>query len=439
MVEFKENLLGAMNAGLRTISRRVRIAKRVIRHFRKMAFKRPDISWGLFQFERSVNPLTWDRHDEIAEWALSCSQNSDPLEQVDRYETSEDPVVRQGYALMHEVKQRYKGRFSKQENVRILVHLPSWGTSPGGYSVYSNLLQALEFIGVPVMALEWDQPVEPLLESFRPTVFITSDHDSYLKRIKWDALATYRKRNLLNVGLTASLEEYGNTPLPRRLEWAKKNHINFYYSFRSPEYLERRKEYQLYYERGYRIYSIEFGANPLTYYPVPGFKRDINYAFLASTNPDKWARYSDYLTSIFRRYPGFIDGPGWSMIGNFKFNANRDRYIYSRAKIGINLHIENQVNQASELNERTYMLAACGVPQLIDNPMLLNSRFTPGCFFTADDPRDYEDLFDDLIRKPEMATTRTLQAQREVFEKHTTLQRAERFVLDLVHEKGSLN
>jgi hypothetical protein len=431
--------LGTLNADMRSIPRRIRIAKRVIRHFRKTAFKRSDISWDFFQFERSVNPLTWDRHEEIAEWAQSCSQNSDTLEQVERYETSDDPIVRQGYSLVHEVKQKFKGRFSKQENLIILVHRPSWKASPGGYSGYSNLLQALEFIGVPVLALGWDQPVQPLLEYFRPTVFITSDHDSYLNRINWDALAAYRKRNLLNVGLTASLEEYGNTPLLQRLEWAEKNHIDFYYSFQSPEYLEKRKEYKLYYERGYRIYSIEFGANPLAYYPVPGFKRDINYAFLASSNPDKWARCAIYLTHIFKQYPGFIDGPGWSMIGDFTFNANRDRYIYSRAKIGINLHIENQVDQASGLNERTYMLAACGVPQLIDNPMLLNSRFTPGCFFTAADPRDYESLFDDMITKPEMTTTRTLQAQREVFEKHTTLHRAERFVLDLVNKKGSPN
>ncbi len=422
---------------MRNITRRARIAKRLIRHIRKTAFKRSDISWSFFQFERSVNPLTWNRHDQIAKWAQSCSQNSDTLEQVNRYETSEDPIVRQGYALMHEVKRKYRGRFSKRKDLRVLVHLPSWKSSPGGYSGYSNLLQALAFIGVPTLALGWNEPVLPLLESFRPTVFITSDHESYLKRINWDALTAYRKRNLLNVGLTASLEEYGNTPLPQRLEWAERNHIDFYYSFRSPEYLSQRKEYKLYYERGYRIFSIEFGANPLAYYPVPGFKRDINYAFLASSNPDKWARYTAYLVPIFRQYPGFIDGPGWSLIGNFTFNADRDRYIYSRAKIGINLHVQNQIDQESELNERTYMLAACGVPQLIDNPMLLNSRFTPGCFFTAVDPREYKYLFDDLIRKPEMATTRTLQAQREVFDKHTTFHRAERFILDLMNEKVS--
>ncbi len=435
----EESFAGSVKTNYRNIVRRIRIAKRVIRHYRKIALHRPDTSWEFYQFERSVNPMTWDRHDEISAWAQSCSQNTVEWEHRSLYETSNDPVARQGYTLMQEVKRKYKGRFSNQEQIKILMHVPSWRYSPGGYSVHTNIVQALDFIGIPVRVLGWDQPIESALESFKPTVFLTSDHDSYLKRINWDSLATYRKKNLVRLGLTASLEEYGNTPLPLRLEWAKKYCVDFYYSFRAPEYIRQRKEYNLFLENGYRIYSIEFGANPLAYYPVPGFKRDIDYVFLASSNPDKWPRYRTYLSSIFNRYPGFIDGPGWSFINNFTFNPIRDRYIYSRAKVGVNLHIENQIDHACELNERTYMLAACGIPQLVDNPMLLTSRFTPGCFFTAGSPREYESLFEEIISNPGMAATRALQAQREVFEKHTILHRAERFVLDLVDDKGNQN
>jgi hypothetical protein len=69
------------------------------------------------------------------------------------------------------------------------------------------------------------------------------------------------------------------------------------------------------------------------------------------------------------------------MVQNFTFNTDRDRYLYSRPRVGINLHIKNQAGNASELNKRIYMLAACGVPQLIDNAMLLTSRFSPGFFY----------------------------------------------------------
>ncbi len=426
-------------AQFRKIARSIGVAKRKARHYRKIALKRIDISWDFFQFERSVHPGTWDRHGEILLWAQQCAQNSEKLENSDCYESSEDPIGRQGYTLLQQVKKKYKGRRNHMTDMRILVHVPSWDVSPGGYSAANNMIQSLDFIGLAVQALHWNKPIEPLLKSFRPTVFITSDHDSYRKRINWESLAAYRKSNLLSVGLTASLEEYGNTPLMSRLDWAEKNHVDFYYSFRSPEYLQQRKEYRPFYEKGYRIYSIEFGANPLTYYPVPGFRRDINYAFLASSNPDKWKRYASYLASIFRLYPGYIDGPGWSMIGNFTFNPVRDRYVYSRAKVGINLHIDNQIDHASELNERTYMLAACGVPQLIDNPKLLSSRFSSGCFYSASSPEEYETLFQEIIHNQETAIMKALQAQWEVFEKHTTFHRAERFALELAHDRSDQN
>src|SRR6266498_680485 len=130
----KQRLVGAARTVLRRMAQRVRIAKRVVGHYRKTAFNRPDVSWDFFQFERRVHPLTWDGHDDISAWAQSCSQHAATWERPELYETSDDPVVRQGYTLMQEVIQKYRGRFSKQELMRVLVHVPSWRSSPGGYS-----------------------------------------------------------------------------------------------------------------------------------------------------------------------------------------------------------------------------------------------------------------------------------------------------------------
>ena len=132
---------------VRKIARGIGIAKRVARHVRKIAFNRPDTSWDFFQFERAVHPGTWDRHDEILSWAEHRTQNKEKLEDTDCYESSADPIVRQGYALARQVNTKYKGCCRHMTDMRSLVHVPSWDVSPGGYSVFNNMIQAMDFIG----------------------------------------------------------------------------------------------------------------------------------------------------------------------------------------------------------------------------------------------------------------------------------------------------
>jgi spore maturation protein CgeB len=100
----------------------------------------------------------------------------------------------------------------------------------------------------------------------------------------------------------------------------------------------------------------------------------------------------------------------------------------ARAKVALNLHIQNQIDWPSELNERTYNLAACGVPQLIDAPKLLFKRFQPDSFFVASSPAEYQKYFRFALNDPKEGQRRALQAQREVFEKHTIFHRAEAFI-----------
>ena len=390
-----------------------------------------DLFSSFQQFEYDIHPETWQQHDKILIWAEGCERISELFESPNLYEESDDPIVRQGYALVNHIKNHFRDRYSHLNTFRILIHIPSLEASPGGNSLFSNMTQALGFIGIPVKNLGWNEGIEKYLDEFKPAVFMTSDHEIYLSRIDWKAVEKYRNSNILRIGLTASIEEYGNTPLKERLLWAKEHGIDFYYSFRCPEYLQQRAEYKPFLENRHNIFSIEFGANPLIHYPVPGFKRDLNYVFLASINSDKWQRYFLYLTEIFSKYPGFLDGPGWSLISRMTSNLNKDRYLYARAKAGLNLHLDNQIKWASELNERTYMLAACGVPQLTDNPLLLSDRFDEEGFFVANSPDEYKALFDFILNNPHEANRKALIAQKEVFANHTWFHRAENFALKL--------
>ena len=399
----------------------------VIEHAVNVFLGRPDKKWDFYHFDKKVHKKTWEKHDEILKWANYRINNAEKFEELELYEKSNEPVVKQGYYLMEKIKEEFKNKYSDAD-LRILIHIPPPMISPAGFSLFSNLLQGLCFISIKAEPLNWDQPIEDNLRSFKPNFFITSDDEPYLNRINWEAVANYRRHNELKLGLTASLEEHGNTPLVGRLKWSKAKKVDFYYSFEDQEYIRQRKEYHPFFEEGYQIISIPFGVNPLVYYPIPDIKKDLNYVFIGSKTMDKFTRFS-YWEGILAKTPGFISGTGWSVAGpNFRFNQEQNRYIFARAKVGLNLHLDLQVEWACELNERAYALAACGVPQLIDNPKILYKKFSKGCFFVGESPEEYEQLFYCILDNPKEAQNRALEAQKEVFSKHTIFHRAEDFV-----------
>jgi len=396
-----------------------------------LSFLKPNnSSLKFFIFESKISSKTWKRHDDIIRWSERCLENKDGLEENELYLESKDPIVKQGYLLKEKIITEYKDKYIKS-NYRILIHIPPVELSPAGYSLFNNLLESFIFLGIAAEKFDWNDSFENIVNNFKPNIFLSSDNAEYIKKVNWNVLAQYKKNNNLKIGFTASLEEYGNSPLIERLKFGNNKGIDFYYSFRSPEYIVERKEYQPFFKEGFPVLNIEFGANPLIYYPIPNIDRDLNYVFLASSNPAKWNRYFSYLENIFSKYDGFINGPGWSRIEKFKFNRNRDRYIYARAKVGINLSLIEQIEWPCELNERTYMLAACGVPQLIDNPKLLVSRYGTDSMFMASNPKEYYDLYKHIIANPDIAVKKALVAQKMTFDKHTIFHRIESFITQL--------
>lgn len=343
----------------------------------------------------------------------------------------DDLLVRRGQELRAELLGRYRQICAARSQHRYLIHVPPAAVSPAGYSWFTSMAEAFAYLGIPVRTLSWQDCIDDALSSFSPTILLTSDSEDYLARIDWDRIATYRTRQPLFIGLTASLAEYGNTPLTERLAWARSHSVSFYYSFRSKEYVQMRREYVPFFDAGYRILSLEFAANPLHHYPSHSPRKLVDYVFLGSINYDKWDRYTDYFPAIAKRYTGFVAGPGWSFASGYTMNAERDRHIYARARIGLNLSIDDQIRWPCELNERTYILAACGIPQLIDNPRLLPARFSSDALFSAVSPRAYNNLFREMAANPEECRRRAMLALQEVFEKHTIFHRIEAFSQDL--------
>ncbi|WP_342617700.1 glycosyltransferase [Rhodoferax sp. GW822-FHT02A01] len=391
---------------------------------RKEKFRR---SWDKVVFNAFLHPQTAAQHKEILRTAELALAHKSEHESAEICLQSSSLITRQGWTLKVETELKYRESLKSITDERILIHVPDPMHSPAGYSLFTNLAQSLSFIGVPTRTLGWEEPLAEVFAQFSPSVFLTSDHIEYLSRINWKAVSDYKQQARLRVGLTASLEEYGNTPLMGRLEWAQRNEVDFFYSFRDDDYVNRRAEYVPFKAQGFKIVFIPFGANILHYYPVEGFQRDLDFVLIATRKSE----HASYLRSISSQYHGFIDGPGWRHAPGFSFNRARDRYIYARAKVGLNVHLPEQIQWPCELNERTYQLAACGVPQLIDHPLLLDKLFSRNAFFVADSVSQYKKMFREIMADPQQAEQRALLAQREAFQFHNTFLRAERFVQQL--------
>ena len=379
-------------------------------------------------FENKIDKRTWQNHDEILQWAEALAHLSES-ELQEQILASDKPIVKKGYELREKILNEFRDKYT-DEAIKIMIHLPSKESSPGGYSLFSNMAESFKFIGIETVLLHVGEDIKDKLNEFKPTIFLSSDHKSYTSKIDWEAIGEYKKSHNLQVGLTASIEEYGNTPLKQRLDWGKSIGIDFYYSFRAPEYFSTRAEYRPFFEYGHQILSVEFGANPLLYFPLPNIDKDIDYLFLASSNGDKQKRYFEWLPKIVTQYFGFIDGPGWHKISRWASQPTH-KFLYARTKIGINLHIDDSMDWASELNERTYILAACGVPQLVDNAKLLEYRFSSEAMFIASTPKEYAELFEYMLNSPDECQKRALIALEEVYTKHTTFHRADGFIQQL--------
>jgi len=150
--------------------------------------------------------------------------------------------------------------------------------------------------------------------------------------------------------------------------------------------------------------------------------------FLASSNAEKWPRYFEYFDPLLREFPGLILGPGWSRSTTSWLPDHHQKYLYARAKIGLNLHLPFQIAEPTELNERAYNLAACGVPQLMDRPALLSTRLGMTAVFAAATPSEYAELFRYILTQPQEALDRAMLAMEEVFTHHTVAHRADALI-----------
>jgi SAM-dependent methyltransferase len=392
--------------------------------------------WGDFRrLLRAIHPSTWSGQQAIYEWLDQQFDQASIGEPAEAFDASPDPVVRLGWELRQKVLAEFQGKYAGADDMpRVLVFTPSYNATAAGYSLFRNLAEGFNFIGVVARLWHQGEPLGPHLWEFAPSVLLANDPEeydpaNYLENFDWDAVQEYRRSRELRIGLVGSPYPKDPTVWAVRLAHARRLGVSFFYAFQAPSFIAR--HHQVYRDHGFPVLSLEFGANPLAYYPVPAIGRDLGYVFLGSAHFEKAGQYYRFFREVAADVPGLIAGPYWPQAARSHIPEPLHRYLYARGKVGLNVHAPFQLNEATELNERAYNLAACGVPQLTDAPKLLFERFRPGSVWVGTSPAEYLEQYYRILARPGEAQERAMNGLEDVLTRHTVFHRAAEFIYQL--------
>jgi len=333
-----------------------------------------------------------------------------------------NPIYSKANELRNIALNKYQNVFDKKL-LQVLFHLPPKSFSPGGYSWLHNLGLAFEHMGITTFKF-WDTSDEVKLDNNKEVLLFTSHSPVYVNALKKSGLLDKARNHPLKVGFTAPFDISSQEMFDHVFDQNEAYDSEcFFYSYHAQEYIQSTPFYAFLQNRNKKVYCLEFAANPLYHYPSQYINKVADYAFLGSVNYDKLNRYSDYFHALFNsKYKGVLAGPGWKWSKNYLFNLEHDKFIYAQAKIALNVHIDLQINTPCELNERAYQLAAYGIPQLTDNPMILKSKFAQ-IGLVAADSEEYSYLFKKYYKEEDFLLELSNKAMLAVYERHLTFHR----------------
>ena len=370
-------------------------------------------------FRRCLPKRLWHEHEA---WLAVCRGLAAQRLPADE---AAGPVFALSQRLRSQTLEAYREKYTGRTDLRVLLHVPPAVSSMGGNSLFSNWFDGLRHMGVACAILETGKPANDVIEQFKPTVFFTSDHGSYLRWIDWSRLRTHRDRCPMALVLTASAEHDGNTPAGPRLKQARERQVDFFVSFREPEYID--EHLGAWTREGYDVLSVPFSANPTLQFHVPFEPKPLDFVFLASINQEKAVRYWRYYSRFLPKYRGVINGPGWGQ-DDLILARPYHAHAYALGAVGINLHIPTSLDLLTEINERTFILACCGVFQLCDSPQVLRRFFPKTAVVSADNPTEYAEKFAYYLKNPERRLSYQIESLKTVYNGHTIFHRMTTFL-----------
>ena len=123
---------------------------------------------------------------------------------------------------------------------------------------------------------------------------------------------------------------------------------------------------------------------------------------------------------IINKYRGILRGTNWN--DNIpELDPKNNGFFYNRAKINLNYHLQSQKQYENEINERTFVICACGGFQLVDNPKILDKFYNGHEIAIANDEKEYLEKFIYYLNNPKERYDMTYRALIKTYDNNCSL------------------
>ncbi len=311
-------------------------------------------------------------------------------------DNSRDALLKENMQLRSTLLQEYHGVY-QQSSKKILLHCPGNGAIK---YLMASWCDILNHMGIETDLINWGDESSTKFESFEPDVFITVADPSYMDQLDVDYIDKYRGERGLSIGHVISADYYNYKP------------CDFIITF----HLDPERDPVLS-NVNIPVLSLPFAINPLIHYMRKGIEI-WDYFFVGTNSPFKIEETKAYLMPIINNYKGIIAGVKWGG-GVGELNVEEAAILYNYARIYPNYHVSRQMEEYNEINERTYIIPACGGFELVDNPVAIRELFTAEEMAIANSPDEYHDMFLYFLRNPEKRISYIEKGMRKVWNQYT--------------------
>ncbi|MEE8403842.1 MAG: glycosyltransferase, partial [candidate division Zixibacteria bacterium] len=279
---------------------------------------------------------------------------------------------------------------------RILLHRPDNGAIK---YLFDSWAETLNIMGLQTLLLNWHDNTKETFQSFQPTVFITVGDPAYVERLDLEFIANYQQQHELKIGHITNLQD--NYELCDFL-------ITFHLNPAGDKRFDLLEK---------PLVSVPFGINPNQHYMRPA-KQVWDFFFVGTNSQLKAEQGDKLLMPIVNSYRGILAGLGWNR-GFREISVSDSALLYNFAKVLPNFHLESQYDRFDEVNERTFIIPACGGFELVDNPVAMKELFDENEMAVASSPQEYKELFEYYLNNPDQRLPFIQNGMRKVWSKYT--------------------
>lgn len=322
----------------------------------------------------------------------------------------EKDLVFEGQKLRDGLLNDYKDMYTKK-SFKTLILSPDNGAWKYSFQSWKNIL---EHMGVSVDII---YEIDPKVDYQSYNIFIGIANKYFINKMQSNQTII----NIVNkIGIGAKDSFNGNLTQDDTdvLKTLYKDHI-FSFLVSSGNDVTIKNIFSEWIRHGINIYSIPFGFNPLIHFPESA-EVEYDYFFVGHNSYLKAEETKKYLIPIVNKYQGLLRGTGWGESFT-EISPNDVRYYYNRAKINLNYHLQIQKRYKCEVNERTYIIGACGGFQLVDNPMLIKELYSEKEIAIAKDHKQYLEMFAHYLNKPDERINMAYKAMVKTYKNNSSL------------------